>query len=134
MTATKDSCKARVMEHYRNRFSDIRRLLDDDNNGGDGLEGIGSMSEYGLSFDYCKPKNRRGYFRYQISWGGPSEEIRFYVDYDGSLQKAEFWLLDWFDGAHVTPRGKNADTARELFSWLTGDDPEVLERMKENAE
>ena len=72
--------------------------------------------EYGLSFDYVEPgtfeNQDEGYLRYQISYGGPSEEIRFFVSptqnsgYYGvttnwHLYRAEFWYLDWFDGARV---------------------------------
>ena len=34
------------------------------------------------------------YVRYQMSGGGPSDELRFYRD-----GKIEYWFLDWFDGA-----------------------------------
>jgi len=44
----------------------------------------GNIYEYGLSFDYVGPGTfngqRRGYWRYQLSWGGPSDEFRFYCD------------------------------------------------------
>lgn len=40
-----------------------------------------AFDEYALSFDYVEPDTfddqDRGYFRYQISYGGPSEEVRF---------------------------------------------------------
>ena len=53
--------------------------------------------EYGLSFDYVElgqfPNMERDYFLYQLSWGGPSTEIRFYDD--GQI---EFVFLDWFCG------------------------------------
>lgn len=74
-------------------------------------EGIGPFHEYGLSFDYVVPHTfkgqEEGFWRYQMSWGGPSDEIRFYGDSsggNGSLYKAEYWFMDWFDGAmrHVT--------------------------------
>jgi hypothetical protein len=64
-----------------------------------------AFHEYGLSFDYVAPgtfnDQEVGFWRYQISWGGPSEEIRFYADRDHHVYKAEFWYLDWFDGAPV---------------------------------
>ena len=84
--------------------------------------------EYGLSFDYVEPgtftDQDEGYLRFQISWGGPSEEIRFYVSPtqnagyygvrpDWHLYRIEFWYLDWFDGACVDIT-KN-DTARAVF-------------------
>ena len=76
------------------------------------------FSEYGLAFDYVEPCSDfnpgEGYLRFQISYGGPSEEIRFFVSpthggYD--MHKAEFWYLDWFDGACVDVTNE----ARMLF-------------------
>lgn len=76
-------------------------------------------NEYGLSFDYVAPDTfndqERGYFRYQISWGGPSEEIRFYVDYDKHPYKIEFWFLDWFTGHGIELEGDYLETAEAIF-------------------
>lgn len=62
-----------------------------------------AWGDYGLATDYVAPETfddqEEGYFRFQISYGGPSEEIRFYVNPDFSVHCIEFWLLDWFDGA-----------------------------------
>lgn len=62
-----------------------------------------SFFEYGLAFDYVGPytfaDQSQAYFRYQISYGGPSTEYRFYVSPDLSLYHCEYWYLDWFDGA-----------------------------------
>lgn len=78
------------------RLSDIRKLYNAENQSTDEL---GNLYEYGLSLDYVEPntwKNQvKGYTRWQISWGGPSEEFRLY---DNST-RVEFWFLDWFDGA-----------------------------------
>lgn len=51
--------------------------------------------EYGLSFDYVEldKDTERDYFRYQLSYGGPSDEIRFYDN--GAI---EYVYLDWFCG------------------------------------
>lgn len=51
--------------------------------------------QYGLSFDYIEldKDTERDYFRYQLSYGGPSEEIRFYDN--GAI---EYVFLDWFCG------------------------------------
>jgi len=69
--------------------------------------------EYGLSFDYVEPSNDNPepYFRYQISWGGPSTEFRFFAnrrgdDYDWITYKVEYWYLDWFDGAKTHVSGE----------------------------
>ncbi len=80
-------------------------------------------SSYGLSFDYVEPDTFQdqpeGYWRYQISWGGPSEEVRFFACPDGrggwSLHRAEFWFLDWFDGASRRLHGDQLETARAMF-------------------
>jgi len=58
---------------------------------------IGDFFDYGLSFDFVEAdENTDGYYRYQLSWGGPSEEIRFYVN--GAI---EFVYLDWFVGIGI---------------------------------
>ena len=70
-------------------------------------KGWDNFHEYGLDFSYVEPntfkEQTRGYWRFQLSWGGPSDEIRFYVrEQDNGpteLEKAEYWYMDWFDGA-----------------------------------
>ena len=75
--------------------------------------------EYGLAFDYVAPETfsdqERGYFRYQISYGGPSEEFRFYVDYGGELSCVEFVYLDWFDGAGRQLTGEDLEVLQAVF-------------------
>ncbi len=53
------------------------------------------FNQYGLSFDYVEldKDTERDYFRYQLSYGGPSDEIRFYDNGD-----IEYAYLDWFCG------------------------------------
>jgi hypothetical protein len=76
-------------------------------------------ANYGLSFDYVPAgtfdDQKSGYFRYQISWGGPSEEIRFYVGYDQKPYQIEFWFLDWFTGHGIELTGKNLEIAEAIF-------------------
>ena len=63
-----------------------------------------------LAFDYVEPHTfndqTEGYWRWQFSWGGPSDELRGYVNEHGELHRLEYWYMDWFDGAHllVQPR------------------------------
>ena len=58
-----------------------------------------------LCWDYVEKgtfdDQERGYFRLQLSWGGPGDEFRIYVDYDKSIDYIEYWYLDWYDGARV---------------------------------
>lgn len=69
-----------------------------------------STPEYGLCFDYHAPDETEeqphaGYWAYVLSTGGPHEEIRLYASTGRrghrTLHKAEFVLLDWWDGATV---------------------------------
>ena len=74
--------------HYQNSFFDYV-------NGG-----------YFLGWDFVEPftfgeDQKAGYWRLQISWGGPSSEYRIYVDSEKAIRKIEYWYLDWFDGANV---------------------------------
>jgi len=63
------------------------------------------VNNYGISFDYVEKNTfedqERGYFRFQLSWGGPSEEFRIYVDYDKQITHIEYWFLNWGDGASI---------------------------------
>lgn len=102
-------------------------------------EGEGPFYEYGLAFDYVAPgtfdDQPEGYFRYQISWGGPSEEVRFYASPKGngewSVYRAEFWFLDWWDGASVDVTG--TDEAVWLFDQFndTGTAQHAFEQAAE---
>ncbi len=61
----------------------------------------------GLCFDYVEPNTfndqLEGYWRWQLSWGGPADEFRIYVNpYGEVVHRIEYWYLDWWDGAHVT--------------------------------
>ena len=85
---------------------------------------LGNLYEYGLGFDYVAPDTfhdqPEGYFRYQLSWGGPSDEFRIYAQHldswKFSVYKIEYWFLDWFDGAHVTLASHDYMFLKELFN------------------
>lgn len=105
---------------YKGRMGDVRKLWnlykkDPEARTKDGEQ----WTEYGLAFDYVPAgtfnDQRRGYFRYQISYGGPSEEIRFYSDEKLNITSCHFWFLDWFDGASVRVTGRNLETWREIW-------------------
>jgi len=106
---TQKTCAERVRSEWKNEKARLKFWAD---NGPDAREDDGNGSdfwEYGLGFDYVAPDTihqPEGYFRFQISWGGPSDEIRLFADrmMDGgwSLYRAEYWFLDWFDGASLT--------------------------------
>ena len=81
---------------------------------------LGRFDEYGLSFDYVAPSTfngqTRGYFRYQLSWGGPSDEFRFYTDENLDPYRVEYWFLDWFDGHGRKMVGKDEALLLEIWA------------------
>ena len=115
-----EKCKDKVREAYKGRMGEVRTLWNLYKKDPEAYDdAAGTWTEYGLGFDYV-PKGtfegqRRGYFRYQISYGGPSEEFRFFVDENLDITRAEFWYLDWFDGASVRVTGRNLDAWREIW-------------------
>jgi len=79
----------------------------------------GLLSEYGLCFDFVPAgtfsDQDGGYFRYQISWGGPAEEFRFYCDPQNVPYRIEFWYLDWFDGASAVLTGPDKELLLNIW-------------------
>ena len=73
------------------------------------------FSYYGLCFDYVEldengktyDNNNTGYWRYQISTGGPSEEIQYFDN-----GKIEFVFKDWFDHAEKDITGD------DIAEWI----------------
>ena len=60
------------------------------------------IDNYGLSFDYVPcgtwEYQKSAYWRWQIAYGGPSYEVRFY---DNCAKTTEFVFLDWFEGVGI---------------------------------
>jgi len=116
-TNRKLPCKDRVESYFEDRMEDIRKLFYAKDNYD---EEIGYLHEYGLSIDFVEAgtfkDQREDYYRYQLSWGGPSEEFRIYKNGD-----VEFWLLDWFDGACVGVYGEDARIIKQIVSLVCAD-------------
>ena len=114
------TCKERVRGAYKGRMRDIRKLWNLYKKNPEARTTDGEQwTEYGLAFDYVPAGTfngqQRGYFRYQISYGGPSEELRFYSHEKLNITSCNFWFLDWFDGASVRVGGRNLETWREIW-------------------
>ena len=115
-----ERCKCQCNEYYTAFDCDAGHYGEfgekTDNPDGYDPEKIGHPHEYGLSFDYVEPDTfddqPDGYWRYQLSWGGPSDEFRFHGD-----GRIEYRYHDWWDGA-----GKN----------LIGSDFTLMEDWAEN--
>jgi len=106
-------CKEKVADAFNSRMSDLRKLC----RAGYGVDvkNLGRLEEYGLCVDRVEADTfgtHPGYWRYQISWGGPAEEFR-YFDQDGG--GVEFWFLDWGDGAGLKVKGRDAQLIRGII-------------------
>ena len=78
------------------------------------------MAENTLDFSYVEPgtftDQKDGYWRLQLSWGGPSDEIRYYkADNSEAMiyDQITYSYMDWFDGAEIQV---HADIWHKIFS------------------
>lgn len=114
------TCEERIKSCMEDRLDDIRKLWEAQCNGEEHIEDLGAFHEYGLSFDYVPKETfgdqEQGYFRYQLSWGGPSDEFRFFVDYEKECYRIEYWFLDWYDGASRQLYGEDLKLMNEIFN------------------
>lgn len=112
------TCDQRVDSHLKSTLETLRELWEGYCSGDD--DKTQDFYNYGLSFDYVAPNTfqdqEQGYYRYQLSWGGPSDEFRFYVNPDFSCYKIVYWFLDWFDGASRCLKGKDKELLSEVFN------------------
>ena len=76
------------------------------------------VNQSGLCFDRVEAgtfkDQRAGYWRWQLSWGGPSEEFRLFDNGD-----LEYWYLDWFDGACVKVQDEIFENIMANFKELS---------------
>ena len=95
------TCQERIHEQWQQRKKDLERY-------GTDFEA--------LSFDYVEPHTftdqLEGYWRWQFSWGGPSDELRAFVNPDHSIHRVEYWFMDLGDGAFIDI------TKKEWGIWL----------------
>ena len=124
--------KERGKKHFASREDDFIKFMNTDDLA-DAGEDLGSFYDYGLCIDYQEPNGRkRGYLRYQLSYGGPSDEIRFYFD-GCHCDKIEYVFLDWFVGVGFDITDK--EFAQWLWDWFVDCGTPEFERekaMKEN--
>tara|TARA_R100000655_G_C2981398_1_gene191873 strand:- start:440 stop:859 length:420 start_codon:yes stop_codon:yes gene_type:complete len=109
---TQKKCADLVQQNYQARLKDIKQAYQKNDNEKNIEQGdynnfdlIEWLSEYGLSWGYVLPNTfdnqSEGYYRWQLSWGGPSDEFRIFTDNNKNIQSVEYWYLDWFDGASI---------------------------------
>ncbi len=116
-----ETCEARIDRELAGRVRDLGLLWDFQCAGKDDPE-LGSLSDYGLCFDFVPvgtfDDQAEAYFRYQISWGGPSDEFRFFVNPDLTCHRVEYWFLDWFDGASRVCTGDAGTLMHTIWDWF----------------
>ena len=144
---TDTQCKEKVVEHWQRRRADLKEFRDagpdtdyTNSEGGipafmkDAMHLWGELYEYALCFDYVEQVGKNpGYWRYQMSTGGPQEEeIRYYANKAADILAqprelrrwmdgypcVEFWLQEqrglWYDGAGIELTGDDL----ELVLWV----------------
>ena len=103
-TATKkQSIEDIALDHLTSRAKAIKDIMDrresEDQEESDQADE--EFYQYGLSFDYVHPftfdDQRAGYWRWQISWGGPSEEFRIYLDEHNQPKAIDFPVNPEYD-------------------------------------
>ena len=115
------TCAERVEASLESTMDDLRRLWEAYCDGDEDRysDDIGNIFEYGLAFDYVAAGTFRdqevGFFRYQLSYGGPQEEFRIFTDPEFNVSLIEYWFLDWFDGASIDLTGKEFKLVEEIF-------------------
>ena len=91
------TCAERIQEQWKLRQEDIK-----------------DPEFEGLSFDYVEPHTftdqLEGFWRWQFSWGGPSDELRAVVNENKEIHRLEYWFMDWMDGAKI-------DLTQERPEW-----------------
>ena len=79
------------------------------------------VNQFGLCFDRVEAgtfeDQRAGYWRWQLSWGGPSDEFRLFDNGD-----LEYWYLDWSDGACVPVKDEIFENIMANFKELSAED------------
>ena len=131
MNATEErqaTCEERIDAHLASRLDDLQKLWDlytgeiePDKNDPDGFTNEDAIFEYGLAFDYVAPKTftdqPEGYWRYQLSWGGPSDEFRFYSSGPHfEPHRIDYHFMDWWDGAS---RSAWEDILFDYWEWFS---------------
>ena len=79
------------------------------------------VNQTALSWDYVEAgtfeDQEDGFYRLQLSWGGPSDEFRIYTIGDTlEIDVIDYHYMDWFDGASI--RVPYNSTSWEVCSML----------------
>ena len=116
-------CKDLVQSSWESQEEDYKNFKDE----GDYESLYDYVNQTALSFDKVHKNSKenidRSYYRLQISWGGPSTEIRAFLNADHDIDYIEYWYLDWFDGASI-------NIPRDSKSWEVVEDFVTIETYR----
>jgi len=113
---TTPTCADRISEELERELTALKELWTTYQKDSEACTDEGeNLMEHGLCFDLVEAGTFEGqradYYRYQISYGGPSDEFRFYKNGD-----IEYWFLDWFDGAAEELKGEDKELLENVAS------------------
>jgi len=129
------TCQDLVIEKYKRRLVDLEAAFhyfsiekDSARAAHDRHEDLKHYEDYydyanqlGLSFDFVDADAYEGqscgYWRWQLSTGGPGDEFRIFTDVKKNIDRIEYVYLDWFDGATHKIENIPAPLA-EAASWF----------------
>ena len=121
---TNQKCEEHIDERLTDRLDDLKKLLALYHEDTEAFDyDLGSLHGYGLCADYVEPgtfgsEQTEGYMRYQLSWGGPSDEFRYYVGWEGTPLRIFYHYMDWFDGAERELAGENKTLLMNIWEAL----------------
>jgi hypothetical protein len=114
MSEKKRTCEDRIDYELEKELETLKELWEGYLSGDD--DKTTEFYEYGLSFSYTVPDDEREpFFCFQISWGGPSDEFRFFVRPDLKPYRIEYHFQDWFDGAKRVLEGEAKELLKEIY-------------------
>lgn len=125
----KSGNKSTGLKHMNGRIEDFKKFIEWEQGEDEDLRDNGDgelcpFHQYGLGIGYVAQGTftgqRKGYLRYQLSYGGPSDEVRFYYAYPGDRtpDRIEYVYMDWGTGIGFDVSGE--DWAQWLWEWLEG--------------
>ena len=109
-TQKQKTCAELISARYVDRLDQFKKGLKS-------KDPMNWLGESVLGFDYVKPETfnnqEQGYWRMQISWGGPSDEVRWYTNNGINFSKTTYAYLDWFDGDEIEIDNEKEDLISE---------------------
>ena len=105
---TTQKCSERISTEWGDRKESISAL------------NVWEVPEYPLCFDYVEANTfgeHEAYHRFQMSCGGPQDEIRFYELKKDYVYRVTYAFLDWYDSAEIDiTKDAIAERLRKIYT------------------